>query len=62
LCVYAPSGELVRKLVDRNMPAGLQEIMWDGTNVAGNPVASGVYVYRLTVGKLTLSKKMILLK
>jgi len=62
LRVYSAAGQLVRKLVDREVSAGRQEITWDGTNNAGAGVASGVYYYRLTVGKETLTKKMALLK
>ncbi|MCK4775447.1 MAG: T9SS type A sorting domain-containing protein, partial [Candidatus Krumholzibacteria bacterium] len=62
LRVYSTSGELIRTLVDQRVPSGLQEAMWDGTNDAGSPVASGVYVYRLRAGNVTRSKKMVLLK
>ncbi len=62
MCIYSSAGELVRTLVDCNMPAGVQRVTWDGTNNAGAPVASGVYVYRLRVGKIMQSKKMLLLK
>jgi len=36
--------------------------VWDGRDSQGNPVSSGVYFYRLTVGDKTLTKKMILVK
>ncbi len=62
LQVYSLSGQLVRTLVDREHSAGNKEVTWDGTNDAGYPVASGIYVYRLRVGRVTESKKMILLK
>ena len=62
LRVYSPSGQLVRTLIDEKQPAGTWEVTWDGTNNAGNPVASGVYVYRLRAGNVTRSKKMTLLK
>ena len=62
LDVYSPVGQLVRTLVDGYVSAGDWEVTWDGTNNAGIPQASGVYLYRLRVGGLTQSKKMILLK
>jgi len=62
LLVYTPAGQLVRTLVDATLSSGVKHVTWDGTNNDGNPVASGVYVYRLQVGKETLAKKMTLLK
>ena len=62
LRVYAPTGRLVRTLIDRQLAAGTREVAWDGINDAGIPVASGVYFYRLRVGNVAHSKKMTLLK
>ncbi len=55
-------GQKVRTLVDRIMEAGTYQVQWDGRNGAGVPQASGVYLYRLTAGKFTRVKKMVLLK
>jgi len=44
------------------MRAGHHRIEWNGRDAGGRAVASGVYFYRLTVGKQTSSKKMILLR
>lgn len=41
LVILTVSGELVRRWVDQN--GG--EIIWDGTNDSGNPVASGTYLW-----------------
>ena len=62
LRVYSPSGQLVRTLVDRKLSPGSRETTWDGTNDAGTPVASGIYIYRLRAGTVTESRKMTLLK
>jgi len=62
LRIYTPAGQLVRTLVDATLSPGVKHATWDGTNNKGNPVASGVYVYRLQAGKESLSKKMTLLK
>ena len=62
LSVYDAGGKLVRTLVHDVLPEGLKEITWDGKDTRGNPVSSGVYLYRLTVGNQRIAKKMILLK
>jgi hypothetical protein len=62
LHVYSVSGQRVRTLVDGPVPAGVGQVTWDGTDDAGNPVASGVYVYELRAGNPVLVKKMTLLK
>ena len=62
LSVYDASGQLVRTLVDETRPFGKNEVVWDGKSDAGTPVGSGVYFYRLTAGKFSESRKMVLLK
>jgi subtilisin family serine protease len=62
LRVYSVSGALVRTLVEKDLPAGQYRARWDGRDGGGRPVASGVYVYRLTEGERSLSRKMSLLK
>lgn len=66
LSIYDIQGRLVRQLLDHEQISGRVQRKWDGTNDAHQPVAAGVYVYRLTaVGadqRVSLSKKMILMK
>jgi hypothetical protein len=52
----------VRTLVDGKKPANMYKVSWDGTNDTGQPVATGVYFYRLTAGKFVQTHKMLLLK
>jgi len=60
LAVYTQAGQLVRVLVDGAMPVGEHEVTWDGTDAGGRPVASGVYVYRLTSTRGALVRRMML--
>ncbi|MEJ2720862.1 MAG: FlgD immunoglobulin-like domain containing protein, partial [bacterium] len=62
LSIYNIEGTLVTTLVDETLDAGFKEVTWRGRDAHGNRVSTGVYFYRLTVGKKTLTKKMLLLK
>lgn len=62
LAVYSANGALVRMLVDETRDRGPHNVTWDGRDSAGSPVGSGVYFYRLTAGKFSDSRKMVLLK
>jgi M6 family metalloprotease-like protein len=60
--VFDVSGRLVSRLSDGVFEAGPHRVEWNGTDANGTRVSSGVYVYRLTAGHRSISKKMILLK
>jgi methionine-rich copper-binding protein CopC len=62
LDIYNILGRKVKTLVDREMTAGDYTVQWDGTNQSGHSVATGVYLYRLTAGDHSASRKMLLLK
>ncbi len=62
LCVYDVGGRLVRILVNGASEPGNYSVTWPGLDDIGNSVPSGVYFYRLTAGKKTISKKMVLLR
>lgn len=58
LKIYDSMGNLVKTFND--VKSG--KIEWNGTDSNNNPVAQGVYVYRLTGDNLSVSKKMIISK
>ncbi len=62
LRVYDVDGRLVRSLVEKVEGPGLFSVAWEGRNDAGEPVASGVYFYRLVAGPRAETKKMVFLK
>jgi parallel beta-helix repeat protein len=60
--VYDVSGTRVARLVDEEQERGAHAVEWRGTDARCRSVASGVYLYRLTAGKETISRKMVLLR
>jgi len=62
LQIFSITGQLVRDLVDERQNAGQYAVTWDGLDQAGRYVASGTYFYRLRVGNLAESKKMVLVR
>jgi len=61
LGIYDLSGRLVREFGE-SLPAGEHRIVWDGRDAAGQPVSSGVYLYRLEAGQHSATRRMLLLK
>lgn len=63
VAIYDATGALVKRLANGAvMGPGTCEIGWDGTNMAGMPVASGCYWCRLSGGGTSLSRKLVLLR
>lgn len=62
VAVFDLLGRRVITLVDGLMSPGTHRIQWSGTNESGEPVAAGIYFYRLMSGSQTETKKMLLLK
>jgi hypothetical protein len=62
LRVYDVSGRLVRTVISKDMPAGNHKVEWNGKNNGGESVASGVYFYRVSAGRHTATRKMVLLR
>ncbi len=62
LTIYNMLGQKVRTLVNGNLEAGFQKVVWNGTNVYNQPVASGLYLYSLESGNKRLTRKMLLVK
>jgi hypothetical protein len=62
LRIYNTRGQVVKTLVREPMDAGNHSVTWDGTDDSGNPVGSGVYLYRLQRGSLSSMNKCILMK
>jgi len=57
LSVYNMLGEKVCDLLNQNLSAGTYNYKFNATNLS-----SGMYIYKLTVGRNVVSKKMLLIK
>jgi C1A family cysteine protease len=62
LDIFNILGRKVVTLIDGRMQHGDHVVQWSGENSAGQPVASGVYFYRLSAGDFAESKKMVLVR
>jgi hypothetical protein len=62
LKIYNVLGQRVRHLVNDIKQPGRYKAIWNGKSERGDPVASGVYFYRLRIGGFTDVKKMVVLK
>ena len=65
--IHAMNGVLVRTLRLGYQSAGMyrhqnRAASWNGRNEHGEPVASGVYLYTLTAGNFTTTRKMLIQK
>lgn len=60
--IYNVRGQRVRTLVDDHLAAGAHFVHWDSKDMNGQPVAAGIYFYRLTTDHRMATKKMLLLK
>jgi hypothetical protein len=52
----------VSTLVDDYRQAGSYTVTWNGHDGREQPVASGVYFYRIVAGDFSESRKMLLMK
>ena len=62
LVVYNLLGRKVKTLVNEVQDAGSHSIVWNGIDTKGVEVATGVYLYRITVEDYVNSRKMLLVK
>lgn len=60
--IYNILGQKVKSLYHGVAIPGKHTYTWYGLNDAGQPVNSGIYIYRLKTGKDTFTKQMLLIK
>jgi hypothetical protein len=62
ISIYNIMGEKIKELINEELPAGKNNIFWNGKNDNNIVVTSGTYIYRLNVEGKIYSGKMLLLK
>jgi flagellar hook assembly protein FlgD len=62
LIVYNAFGQKVRTLVDDKQAPGTYQVVWNGTNDAGETVATGVYFYKIAAADYVRTLKMLFVK
>lgn len=62
LAIYNASGQLVKVLASETQNAGEYRYVWNGDDMSGNKVSSGMYFYKLQINEETVIKKLLLMK
>ncbi len=62
LVIYNVLGQEIRTLVNAFQPAGRYRVVWNSRDDFGRSVSSGIYLYQITAGKFTNTRKMLILK
>jgi hypothetical protein len=62
LAIYNVKGERVRVLIDGVIQNGTNNVEWNGKDLAGRDLASGVYFYRLEAGERSVTRRMIIIR
>jgi hypothetical protein len=62
ITIFDILGRKTRTLVDENQQPGYKSVIWDGRNDHGENVSSGIYLYRLIIADMVITKQMTLLK
>jgi hypothetical protein len=60
--IFNVQGRKVKTLTDESYGPGTHTIEWDATSDAGEKVSSGMYMYRMTAGEFSATKKMTFVK
>jgi len=60
--IYNTLGQVITTIVDENKQPGKYKVIWNGKDMHGRDVPSGIYFYSLKAGEFTDVKKMILMR
>ncbi|MCD6507316.1 T9SS type A sorting domain-containing protein [Candidatus Poribacteria bacterium] len=65
--IYNVHGRLIRRIDLGKLPAGFylrkdRAVYWNGRDETGGPVASGIYLHQLKLGRISYMKRMVIIK
>ncbi len=60
--IFDVLGQKVKTLINQNKNRGEHQVNWNGRDENNFNISSGVYIYNLTSGKYSTSKKLLVLK
>lgn len=60
--IFNIEGKLIKSLFNNFLPQGKHNISWNATDNMNKEVASGIYFYTISSGKLTTTNRMLLIK
>ncbi|MCK4529648.1 MAG: T9SS type A sorting domain-containing protein [Candidatus Marinimicrobia bacterium] len=62
LNIFDITGRKIKQWSISNQQPGWHKVIWDGTDMNGNMVSTGVYIYSLIAGDFVDTKKMVFMK
>jgi len=62
LSIFDLRGREIMRLIDTVESSGPKRVVWNGLDVDGQAVSSGVYICRLLAGAQTRTQKLVLLR
>jgi hypothetical protein len=62
IIIYDMLGRKIKTLVNMNQTAAQYQTLWDGTDDHNNPVATGVYFYKMETGDFADVNKLVLVR
>jgi beta-N-acetylhexosaminidase len=62
ISIYSITGQLVQRNFIKTNGSGDYSVLWNGVDINGRTVATGTYIYSLTIDNTVISGKMTLLK
>jgi len=60
--VYNLQGEVVKTFSDETLNEGNYQYTWQGKDNNGNDLPDGIYFFRITSGKFSSVKKIVLMR
>ncbi|MDZ7724340.1 MAG: T9SS type A sorting domain-containing protein [candidate division KSB1 bacterium] len=62
MILYDIQGRKVSTLFNSTVESGRHSVIWQGLDAFGNPVASGMYFYRIRYQDHAITRKMLLMR